>query len=420
MNRQGAARAVVIVGAGQAGFQCAASLREKGWEGRILLAGDETEPPYYRPPLSKEYLRAEMSSDELPFRPGSFFERSGIDLILGDEVRSIDRGARRVLLASGARLDYDELVLATGAVPCLPDVVGASLSGVAVVRDRRHADELRERLPRCRSLVIVGGGFIGTEVAASVAASCEVTILERWPRVLMRSVSAPVAQRVREVHESHGVVVRTGAVVTALNGAAGRVRSVQLADGDALDADAVLFATGVAPRTALATAAGLDVSDGVRVDVALRTSDPHISAIGDCANFPSAFSAGRTRLESVQNAADQARHVAERIVTGTVRAYGAVPWFWTHQYEDKIQIAGIAGENDECVISPGGAAQAFSVYRVRGEAVVAVESVNAPRDHIRARKRLAAGAIPLAELCALGQPPLGGSHRGLQPRKLTL
>jgi 3-phenylpropionate/trans-cinnamate dioxygenase ferredoxin reductase subunit len=343
-----------------------------------------------------------MSCDELPFRRDSFFERREIDLIVGDEVRSIDRAARRVLLASAAHLDYDELVLATGAVPRLPDVEGVSLSGVAVVRDRRHADELRERLPQCRSLVIVGGGFIGTEVAASVAVGCEVTILERWRRVLMRSVSAPVAQHVRKVHESHGVMVRTGSVVTALRGDAGRVRSVQLADGDALDADLVLFATGVAPRTALATAAGLDVNDGVRVDAALRTSDPHISAIGDCANFPSTFSAGRARLESVQNAADQARHVADRIVTGTVRAYDAVPWFWTHQYEDKIQIAGIAGEDDECVISPSRAADSFSVYRVRGETVVAVESVNAPRDHIRARKRLATGTIPLTELCTSG------------------
>src|SRR5215469_5060020 len=163
MNRRGTARTVVIVGAGQAGFQCAASLREKGWDGRILLVGDETEPPYYRPPLSKEYLRGEVTGAELPFRPDSFFERSGIDLLVGDEVRSIDRGAQRVLLASGARLDYDELVLATGSVPRLPAVEGASLSGVTVVRDRRHADELRERLPQCRSLVIVGGGFIGTE-----------------------------------------------------------------------------------------------------------------------------------------------------------------------------------------------------------------------------------------------------------------
>jgi 3-phenylpropionate/trans-cinnamate dioxygenase ferredoxin reductase subunit len=402
MSRQGAARTVVIVGAGQAGFQCAASLREKGWDGRIVLIGDEAEPPYYRPPLSKEYLRGEMPRDELPFRPDAFFERSAIDLLVGDEVRSLDRGARRVLLASGARLDYDELVLATGAVPCLPGIAGASLSGVAVVRDRRHADELRERLPQCRSLVIVGGGFIGTEVAASAAAGRAVTILERWPRMLMRSVSAPVAQRVRDVHESHGVAVRTGSRVTALNGDAGRVRSVQLADGDRLDADLVLFATGVAPRTGLAADAGLAVSDGVRVDAALRTSDPHVSAIGDCANFPSAFSVGRIRLESVQNAADQARHVAERIVTGNVRAYDAVPWFWTHQYADKIQIAGIAGKDDECVISPGPTADSFSVYRVRGEAVVAVESVNAPRDHIRARKRLAAGPMPLAELCAPG------------------
>ena len=166
-----------------------------------------------------------MTGAELPFRPDSFFERSGIDLILGDEARSVDRAAQRVLLASGGGFDYDELVLAMGAVPHLPDVEGADLSGVAVVRDRRHADELRERLPRCRSLVIVGGGFIGTEVAASVAVGREVTILERWPRFLMRSVSAPVAQRVREVHESHGVLVRTGSVVTALSGDAGRVRS---------------------------------------------------------------------------------------------------------------------------------------------------------------------------------------------------
>jgi 3-phenylpropionate/trans-cinnamate dioxygenase ferredoxin reductase component len=191
--------------------------------------------------------------------------------------------------------------------------------------------------------------------------------------------------------------------VTALHGEAGRVPSVQLADGLALDADLVLFATGVAPRTALAAAAGLDVGDGVLVDAALRTCDPHISAIGDCANFPTRFSPGRTRLESVQNAADQAKHVAHRIAAGTVRPYDTVPWFWTHQYKDKVQIAGITGENDEndeCIISTGQSAESFSVYRLRDGGVVAVESVNAPRDHMRARKRLASGPIPLTELCA--------------------
>ena len=400
MSGQSTAKTVVIVGAGQAGFHCASSLRDRGWNGRIILVGDETEPPYYRPPLSKEYLQGRTPGDELPLRPDSFFQRSAIDLITGDEVRAIDRAERRVLLASGSHLNYDELVLATGAAPRLPDIEGIGLRGVAVLRDRRDADELREQVSRCGSLVILGGGFIGTEVAAAMAASREVTIVERWPRILKRSVSAPVAQRAREAHESHGVRMRTGSVVTALRGSAGRVRSVQLADGNRLDADLVLFATGVAPRTALATAAGLDVGDGVRVDATLRTSDPRISAIGDCANFPTRFRFSRTRLESVQNATDQARHVAERIVTGTAWPYEAVPWFWTHQYDDKIQIAGIADQNDECVIIPGRSADSFSVYRVRDGAVVAVESVNAARDHMRARKSLVAGPIPLAELCA--------------------
>jgi 3-phenylpropionate/trans-cinnamate dioxygenase ferredoxin reductase component len=389
---------VVIIGAGQGGLQCAASLRDHGWEGRIVLIGDEAGLPYSRPPLSKEYLRGEADGSELQLRPEKFFQRNEIDLIVDDAASAINRPASQVELASGSLLNYDELVLAVGASPYQPSPDERGRDGVAVLRDRCDADNLRERISHAKSIVIVGGGFIGTEVAAVACAHSDVTILEAGPQLLRRSVSTIVAQRARGRHEAHGIRVLTGTPVAAVeaNGRYGHV--VRLVEGTTLNTDLVLFATGVRPRTVLAAGAKLEVGDGILVDPQLRTSDPQISAVGDCANFTARFFAGRARLESVQNAVDQARHVAERLATGSHGPYDAVPWFWTHQHDDKIQIAGIADQRDDSMLAPESTADSFSVYRVRDGRVVAVESVNAPRDHMHARKRLASGAIPLEEL----------------------
>lgn len=387
-------RTVVIIGAGQAGFQCAASLREQGWPGRIVMVGDEQDPPYNRPPLSKEYLNGAADVD-VPLRPKSFYDRNGIELIMGTSAVAIDRRSQVVELSSGSSLPYDELVLATGADPRRPAEDEARLTGVTVLRSRTDADSLREQLDHCRSLVIVGGGFIGTEVAAVAASRTNVTILERAPRILNRVLSTAVAEHAQRLHSAQGVDVRTSVTVAGLIGDGRRVQGVALDDGTVIDADVVLYAVGATPRIRLAAAAGIEVGNGIIVDQELQSSDPHISAIGDCSNFPSPFIDGRVRLESVQNAADQARHVALRIARASDAPYGAVPWFWTHQHADRIQIAGLARDSDASVLIEGARIGSFSVYRLRDDAVVAVESVNAPRDHMRARKMLASGFAPI-------------------------
>ncbi|MEU3509504.1 FAD-dependent oxidoreductase [Streptomyces longwoodensis] len=383
---------VVVVGAGQAGYETAASLRERGHPGDITLITAEGTLPYERPPLSKAYLKGpeHCSDEQLWLRPATYYARHSIDLVEGT-VREIDPVTCTVRLADGSGYAYGHLVLATGARPRRLDVPGAGLPGVHTLRTAEDAAALRASLATARRVVVVGAGFIGLECAAAAReAGCEVTVVEALDRPLGRVVSAPGAGHFTRLHRRAGTELLFGLGVVALHGDGRRgVTAVELSDGRRLPADLVLVGIGVVPRTELAAAAGLAVQGGISVDARLLTSDARISAIGDCAAFRHERYGSRVRLESVQNAVGHARLVAERL-TGTSRAYDEVPWFWSDQFSTTLQIAGLdTGHDTEVVI--GDDPDAFSVLLFRGRHLQAVESVNRPADHLAARRLLDRG-----------------------------
>ncbi|MER5349537.1 FAD-dependent oxidoreductase [Kitasatospora sp. NPDC002551] len=383
---------VVVVGAGQGGYQTAASLRERGYRGRLVLIDDEDELPYERPPLSKAYLHGEADETQLWLRPVSYYARRSIELVAGS-VTALDPDARTVRLADGSVYGYDHLVLATGATPRTLAVPGAGLDGVHTLRTARDAAALRSSLGAARHAVVVGAGFIGLEFAAAARrAGCEVTVVEALDRPLARAVSARTAEHFTRLHRREGTRLLFGRRVAALHGDEyGRVAVVELADGDSLEADLVLAGIGVVPRTGLAAEAGLRVSGGIVVDSRLLTGDPHISAIGDCAAFPQVRSGNLLRLESVQNAVGHAEAVAARL-TGTAGGYRELPWFWSDQFATTVQIAGLnEGHDTEVVL--GDDPDAFSVLLFRAGELQAVESVNRPADHLAARRLLDRGVV---------------------------
>jgi 3-phenylpropionate/trans-cinnamate dioxygenase ferredoxin reductase subunit len=380
---------VAIIGAGQAGFQAAASLRDTGFAGRVLLIGDEPVLPYQRPPLSKSYLAGQSGLDDLWLRPAEFYAKQQIDLVYDDAVTAIDRGQRRLHLASGIEFSWDHLVFATGA-GCRPLAVpGAELDGVLTLRTLDDADALRQRLEEAREVVVVGAGFIGLEFAAvALARGAAVHIIEVTRQPMGRVVSDPVSRFFTEAHIGWGAEVALGTGVVRILGAGGRVAGVETTDGRRIPADLVLICIGVIPNAELARNAGLAVDDGIVVDECLVTSDPAISAIGDCANFPTPFAPVRVRLESVQNAVDQGRCVADRLA-GRPAPYQKVPWFWSDQGDLKLQIAGITIGHDKSVLRGAPAARNFSVFCFRGGRLIGVESVNRTADHVVARRLLA-------------------------------
>ncbi|MGH6653993.1 MAG: NAD(P)/FAD-dependent oxidoreductase [Actinocrinis sp.] len=385
---------IVIVGAGQGGMQAAASLRERGFDGPLTLVGAEPHPPYDRPPLSKQFLAGQLGAEAIELRTAAFYESHGIDLVLGTRVVEIDREWRAVELASGERLPFKRLVLALGATPRQLPVPGADHPDVLVLRTLAEATALRERLATPRRLVVIGAGFTGLEAAAAArAAGHEVTVIEALDRVLARAVSVPVSEHVAELHRGRGVKILFGRRVEAIESdPGGSLRAVRLRGGESVPADLVLVGIGVLPDTGLAEDAGLAVANGIVVDAHLRTSDPSIHAVGDCARFPSPYADAPLRLESVQNATDQAKCVAEYIAGGGVRGrrYSAVPWFWTDQYSDKIQIAGITTGHDRVEVVGDPAGGRFSVHCFAGDRLLGVESINRPAEHIKARRTLAA------------------------------
>lgn len=386
---------VVVAGAGQGGFTVAASLRTGGYAGPVVLVGDEPGLPYQRPPLSKAYLKGDVGLDLVALRPEAFYAKQRVELVTGDRVEGIDRAAGRALLASGRSLPYDHLVLAVGAHARPLPVPGADLDGVHHLHTLADADALRPRVERARSVVVVGGGFIGLEFAAVARAlgadGTEVTVVEAMGRTMSRVVSEEISRAFEDEHARRGVRVLLGTGVSALVGdAAGRVTAVETSDGSRLSADLVVVGIGVVPNTELAEHCGLAVDNGVVVDEQLRTGDPAISAIGDCASYPSRATRSRLRLESVQNAVDHAKCVAARL-TGGPAAYGAVPWFWSDQYSLKLQIAGITTGHDAAVVRGDPASGSFSVMCFLAGGLVGVESVNRTADHLAARKLLALG-----------------------------
>ncbi len=390
---------VAIVGAGQAGFQTASSLRQEGFAGRVLLIGDEPALPYQRPPLSKSYLAGDSGLDELWLRPQSFYQKEQIELVTGETVTEIDRPGRRLRLGSGGEIACDHVVLATGARFRPLAVPGAELDGVLPLRTLADADILRERLSAVREVVVVGAGFIGLEFAAVArAAGVGVHIVEVTQHPMGRVVSAQTSRFFTGAHIGWGSTISLGTAVVRILGAGGRAGAVELDDGRVLPADLVLVCIGVLPNAELARDAGLEIGNGVVVDEYLSTGAAAISAIGDCANFPTRFAAqgassgpmghGRVRLELVQNGVDQARSVAARIA-GKPAPYDKVPWFWSDQAELKLQIAGITAGHDGSVVRGDPEAGSFSVFCFKDRRLIGVELVNRPADHIVARRLLA-------------------------------
>lgn len=380
---------VVVIGAGQAGASCVAKLRSLGYEGAITLIGEEPVPPYQRPPLSKKYLLGEMELERLFLRPESFYGENGIDLHLNETVTAIDR-ADKVVIAGGRQIAYDDLVLTTGSVPRrLPGAIGGELQGVYVVRDLRDVDSMAPEFEEGRHVLIVGGGYIGLE-AAAVAASkgLKVTLLEMAERILKRVAAKETSDYFRALHGQHGVDIREGVGLETLTGEAGRVRGARLSDGSVLDVDFVIVGVGITPATALAEAAGLEIENGIRVDEQGRSSDPHIWAAGDCASFP--WNGQRHRLESVPNAIDMAECVAENIM-GAGKTYVPQPWFWSDQYDVKLQIAGLNAGYDRIVTRQGEDEGHVSFWYYKGDQLLAVDAMNEPRAYMVGKRLIDAG-----------------------------
>lgn len=381
----------VVIGAGQAGAQLAMSLREAGYPGGIALIGDEPHAPYHRPPLSKDYMSGGLTEAELSIRTREFYQGQDIWLLTGTPAAAIDRDSKHVVLATGESLPYERLVLATGARNRRLGFEGGEPPNVHYLRTRDDADRLRSALAAARSVLIIGAGFIGLEFA-SVAAGhgARVTVVEMAGRVMGRAVSEEISAHFTARHTAAGTEVRCGASIDEfVRGTDGRVTGVRIG-GRVRDVDLVLVGIGVIPNSELAQEAGLTVDNGIVVDAGLTTSDPAIYAIGDCARHPRPESSDLVRVESVQNAADQARFLARRI-WGAVGDYDDVPWFWSHQAGDKLQIAGLSQPGDGSVILGDPAAGRFSVCRIRDGYLVAVESINSPGDHLASRKLLASG-----------------------------
>lgn len=380
---------IVIVGAGQAGYQVAASLRQEGFDGAITLVGDEPGVPYQRPPLSKAYLLGKVGVAALRFRPPEYFDEHRITRTQGS-VAAIDRNQREVLLTSGEKLAYEHLVLATGARNRVPNVPGMALDGVFGLRSLADADGLSQRLGSAKRAVVIGAGFIGLEFAAVAAArGISVDVLELGTRPMARAVSTVTSRVFDQAHASWGVRIHYGQSLAAILGADGHVTGVQLACGETLPADLVVYGIGVLPNAELASEAGLAVHNGIAVDAQLLTSDPAVSAIGDVVSFPSPWAQQPIRLESVQNAVDQAKAVAARLMGKPTASYAALPWFWTDQGELKLQIAGLSDGHDDTVVLGSEAQRQISVLCFRAGRLVAVESCNRPADHMAARKLIA-------------------------------
>ncbi|QCM09530.1 pyridine nucleotide-disulfide oxidoreductase [Agrobacterium tumefaciens] len=384
---------LVIVGAGQAAFALAAKLRALKDERPITIIGSEDAHPYQRPPLSKKYLLGEMSFDRLMFRPVEWYAENNVDIRLSTWVEEIDRAAKSLRMQDGSTLSYDRLVLATGASPrLLPASIGGDLEGVLTVRDKRDADRLMEEMKPGRRLLVIGGGYIGLEAAAVARKlGLDVTLIEMADRILQRVAAKETADIMRGIHQANGVAIREKTGLVRLVGMDGRVAAAELSDGSTLDVDFVIVGIGVTPNDRLARESGLDVGNGILVDEYTRSSDKDIHAVGDCALLP--WRGQHVRIESVQNAVDQAE-AAAHVLAGTEIAYDAKPWFWSDQYEVKLQIAGFNLGYDETVLRPGAREGSWSVWYFRDGRFVAVDAVNDAKAYVAGKKLLDTGAEP--------------------------
>ncbi len=379
---------IVVIGAGQAGASLVARLRKDGFEGDITLIGAEPHLPYQRPPLSKAYLLGDMELERLFLRPESFYAENNINLRLGQHVTGIDPHAKTVTLGDEV-ISYDELALTTGSDPRrLPAAIGGDLDGVHVVRDLAHIDDMEPKVTEGARALIVGGGYIGLEAAAVCAKrGVNVTLVEMADRILQRVAAPETSDYFRALHSDYGADIREGVGLDRLLGENGKVTGAVLTDGTELAVDFVVVGVGIAPATQLAEMAGLELDNGIKTDAHGRTSDPSIWAAGDCASFP--HGEGRIRLESVPNAIDQAEIVAQNML-GAARHYVATPWFWSDQYDVKLQIAGLNTGYDR-VVTRKGEGQTVSFWYYKGDQLIAVDAMNDPRAYMVGKRLIDAG-----------------------------
>lgn len=399
---------VVIVGAGHGGAQCAIALRQNGFTGTITVIGREPEYPYERPPLSKEYFAREKTFDRLYIRPPTFWAEKEVTFKLGTEVTKVDAKAKELTLSNGSSMTYGKLVWATGGDPRRLSCSGAELAGVHAVRTREDCDTLMAEVDAgTKNIVVIGGGYIGLEAAAVLSKlKLNVTLLEALPRVLARVAGEELSEFYQKEHRDHGVDLRTGVAVDCLVGDGHRVTGVQLADGEVVPAEAVIVGIGIVPAVGPLIMAGASGANGVDVDEFCRTSLPDVYAIGDCAAFACDYAGGTVmRVESVQNANDMATCVAKAIC-GDEKAYKAFPWFWSNQYDLRLQTAGINMGFDKTVIRGDVDARSFSVVYLKEGRVVALDCVNAVKDYVQGRKLVEAGLSPDAEVLADAGTPL--------------
>ena len=388
---------IIIIGAGQAGGQAAVSLRQSGFAGELHLVGEEDAPPYQRPPLSKAYLKGKMDRERLFLKPRQFYEDNQINLHTGMHAKRIDRETSQVEMSSGETLSYDALVIATGSRPRALPVPGANLKNVLDLRNMDDVDQLKPLMVKNNHVVIIGAGYIGLEAAAVASElGLKVTVLEMADRVLARVTSPIMSDFYQSLHESHGVQVRTGASCSGLEGKDGAVSTAILNDGERLDCDLVLVGIGILPNEELVSEAGIACKNGILVDRDCRTNDTKVYAIGDCAYRPLVHYGRDGRLESVHNAIEQGKICAAHIM-GKMRPMEDVPWFWSDQYDVKLQIAGLSQGYDEAVLRGEPSSKSFAVFYFHEGSLISVDAVNAPAEFLTAKKLIAAGAKILPE-----------------------
>ena len=400
----------VVIGGGHAAGQAVASLRQEGFEGEIVVIGDEPFLPYQRPPLSKQYLSGEQGIDRVYLRPEKFYEERNITLKLGVRVESLDCDAHTVVTSAGETINYDKALLCTGSRPRLLNAPGIDLAGIHYLRGIADVDGIRAEMADAKTLIIVGGGYIGLEVAAVTrTAGLEVSVLEMESRILNRVTTPTMSEFYTQLHEGRGVKILTNTAVSGFEGD-GRVSAAVTATGEKLPADIVIVGIGILPNVELAEAAGLDCDNGIVVDERCATSNPDVYAAGDCTNHPNPLLNRRLRLESVPNAMEQARVAAANLLGGD-KSYAAIPWFWSDQYELKLQMVGFSTNADQEVLRGDPSSNQFARFYLENGVLVAADAVNSPKEFMACRQlvakrekvdvdKLADSEVPIKELLA--------------------